>query len=195
VNPEFKRDPKETVQDRVIGGPSSGAEREHAGDWLARVSPGRRSSARRTSRSRCDHRQGGRYQREERRTKPSTQAQCCRRNPVSFENSAAVGGLPTLIPRWLPRVGCAAALTAAGFPTSPKTLATKASRGGGPPFRRWGAKPLYPWGMSLARARDRLGPPIGSTSEADAPPHDRPAAAEPARRRQEAEPQEPGLAR
>src|SRR5271154_2572912 len=41
----------------------------------------------------------------------------------------------------LTRVGCAAALTAAGFPTSPKTLATKASRGGGPPFRRWGGLP------------------------------------------------------
>jgi len=95
----------------------------------------------------------------------------------------------------LTRVDCAAALTAAGFPTSPKTLATKASRGGGPPFRRWGAKPLYSWGSTLAWAQARLGPPIHSTSEADAPPQDRPAVPAPAPRRQETEPPDPARGR
>jgi hypothetical protein len=95
----------------------------------------------------------------------------------------------------LTRVDCAAALSKAGFPTSPKTLATKASRGGGPPFRRWGSKPLYPWGSSLSWAMERLGPPMRSTSEADAAQQDRPAAAEPARRGQGAETREPASAR
>jgi hypothetical protein len=60
------------------------------------------------------------------------------------------------------------ALTEAGYPTKSGTLATKATRGGGPPFRRWGRKPLYRWGDSLDWARSGLGPPLRSTSEADA---------------------------
>jgi hypothetical protein len=35
----------------------------------------------------------------------------------------------------LTRDATAAALTEAGYPTSPKTLATKATPGGGPPFQ------------------------------------------------------------
>ena len=66
----------------------------------------------------------------------------------------------------LTRKETAEALTAAGYPTSPATLATKAVRGGGPPFRTWGRKPIYRWGDSLTWARDRLGPLIRSTSEA-----------------------------
>jgi hypothetical protein len=38
----------------------------------------------------------------------------------------------------LTRDATAAALTESGYPTSPKTLATKASRGGGPSFRHFG---------------------------------------------------------
>lgn len=68
----------------------------------------------------------------------------------------------------LTRAKTAETLTEAGFPTSKATLATKASRGGGPPFRRFGAKPLYRWGDSLDWAQSRLGPPMRSTSEADA---------------------------
>jgi hypothetical protein len=68
----------------------------------------------------------------------------------------------------LTRDQAAAALTAAGFPVKPKTLATKASRGGGPPFCRFGAKPLYRWGDCLEWARSRLSAPMRSTSEADA---------------------------
>jgi hypothetical protein len=68
----------------------------------------------------------------------------------------------------LTREATAEALTAAGFPTPPATLATKASRGGGPPFRKYGARPLYRWGDAFEWAQSRLGPPLRSTSEADA---------------------------
>ena len=68
----------------------------------------------------------------------------------------------------LTRDQAAAALTAAGFPVKPKTLATKASRGGGPPFRRFGAKPLYRWADCVEWARSRLSAPVHSTSAADA---------------------------
>jgi hypothetical protein len=68
----------------------------------------------------------------------------------------------------LTRDATADALTAVGFPVAPKTLATKATRGGGPPFRRFGARPLYRWGDALDWAQSRLGPPMHSTSEADA---------------------------
>lgn len=67
----------------------------------------------------------------------------------------------------LRRTGAATALTAAGYPTSPATLATKATRGGGPPFRRYGRIPLYQWGDLLDRARSRLSGPIHTTTELD----------------------------
>jgi hypothetical protein len=65
-----------------------------------------------------------------------------------------------------PQLG--AALREAGFPIADKSLATRASRGGGPPYRRFGARVLYRWGDALAWAESRLSEPIGSTSEADA---------------------------
>jgi hypothetical protein len=68
----------------------------------------------------------------------------------------------------LTRNACAAALSAAGFPTSPDTLATRASRGGGPPYQKYGNRPLYSWGPALAWAQSRLGPIVSSTSELDA---------------------------
>ena len=61
----------------------------------------------------------------------------------------------------------AAALTALGFPTSEKTLATKATRGGGPPYRLYGRMPLYRWGDARNWAQGRLSPPRHSTSEGD----------------------------
>jgi hypothetical protein len=67
----------------------------------------------------------------------------------------------------LTRKATAEALSAAGFPVAPATLATKATRGGGPPFRRFGRIPLYRWGDSLDWAASRLSPPIRSTSAAD----------------------------
>ena len=62
----------------------------------------------------------------------------------------------------------AEALRARGFPVSDKTLATKATRGGGPPFRSFGRIPLYHLGDALAWAEGRLSPPRRSTSEPDA---------------------------
>lgn len=48
----------------------------------------------------------------------------------------------------------------------PKTLSTKASRGGGPPYYKFGSRALYRWADALAWAEARLGPPRCSTSEA-----------------------------
>lgn len=66
----------------------------------------------------------------------------------------------------LTRQQVANALTEAGFPVTHATLATKATRGGGPPFRLFGKKPLYTWGEALAWAEGRLSGPVSSTSEA-----------------------------
>ena len=68
----------------------------------------------------------------------------------------------------LTRDAVAAALTAAGFPFSAATLATKATRGGGPPYQLFGRRPLYEWGPSLEWARSRLSAPVSNTSEASA---------------------------
>ena len=68
---------------------------------------------------------------------------------------------------WLRRNETAEALTEAGFPISPATLATKGSRGGGPRFRKFGRYPLYRWGDSLEWARSKLGPVVTSTAELD----------------------------
>jgi hypothetical protein len=76
--------------------------------------------------------------------------------------------LPSNPDALLTRGRLADALTEAGFPTSPKTLATKATRGGGPPFRKYGPRVLYQWGESLGWAINRLGPLVRSTSEKDA---------------------------
>jgi hypothetical protein len=61
----------------------------------------------------------------------------------------------------------ATALTEAGYQTSPTTLATLASRGGGPQFRKYGRYPVYRWGDALEWAKSRLSPPVYSTSELD----------------------------
>jgi hypothetical protein len=68
----------------------------------------------------------------------------------------------------LPRDDTAEALTARGLPTSPNTLRTKASRGDGPPYRKWGRITLYRWGDALEWAENRLSAPRRSTAEADA---------------------------
>lgn len=67
----------------------------------------------------------------------------------------------------LTRERTAQALTEAGFPVRAKTLATKASRGGGPPYRKFGLRVLYRWGDALAWAEGRLTAPCYSTSEQD----------------------------
>jgi hypothetical protein len=68
----------------------------------------------------------------------------------------------------LRRRDTAGALNEAGFPITEATLATKATRGGGPPYRLFGRVPLYRWGDALQWAESRLSPPMRSTSEADA---------------------------
>jgi hypothetical protein len=68
----------------------------------------------------------------------------------------------------LRRAELADALTRVGYPTATATLATKAVRGGGPPFQYYGRIPLYTWGGGLAWAQSRLSPTVASTSEAAA---------------------------
>jgi len=83
----------------------------------------------------------------------------------------------TLIPQnpetLLTRDQTAAALTAVGFPVKAKTLATKATRGGGPLYRLFGPRVLYRWGDAIAWARARLSKPQSCTSEAIAARADR----------------------
>ena len=50
------------------------------------------------------------------------------------------------------------------------TLATKATRGGGPPYQKFGSRALYRWGDALLWAKERLSAPRCSTSEGDVPP-------------------------
>jgi hypothetical protein len=68
----------------------------------------------------------------------------------------------------LTRDMAAAALTAMGYPVRAKTLATKATRGGGPPYRLFGTRPLYRWGDALNWAQGRLSAPRLNTSANDA---------------------------
>jgi hypothetical protein len=46
----------------------------------------------------------------------------------------------------LTRAKTADALSEVGFPISEAPLATKATRGGGPPYQRFGSRALYRWG-------------------------------------------------
>jgi hypothetical protein len=75
--------------------------------------------------------------------------------------------IPDDLDALLGRRATAAALTAKGFPISPATLATLASRGGSPKYRKFGRHPLYRWGDSLEWAQSRLSPLVTSTSELD----------------------------
>ena len=67
----------------------------------------------------------------------------------------------------LTRSQAAAALTATGYPTAPATLATKATRGGGPLYRSYGGRAIYIWSDLLAWAQSRTSSPRRSTSEHD----------------------------
>ena len=68
----------------------------------------------------------------------------------------------------LTRENVAKALTAVGYPVSPRTLATKATRGGGPPYAIFSARALYRWGDALDWAKRITSATRCSTSEADA---------------------------
>lgn len=62
---------------------------------------------------------------------------------------------------YLTREAVSAALTETGFPVAARTLAAKATRGGGPPYRMFGGRALYRWGDALAWARQRISAPRG----------------------------------
>lgn len=68
----------------------------------------------------------------------------------------------------LTREAAAAALTAAGYPISAATLATKATRGGGPTYRKFSGRALYCWADLLAWVESRTSAPRCNTSESDA---------------------------
>ena len=84
----------------------------------------------------------------------------------SIEDRPAFPGAPEL-EALLTRTRTAANLVEAGFPVSSKTLATKASRGGGPPYSLFGPRPLYRWRDALVWAHSRMTPPRRSSSEGD----------------------------
>lgn len=67
----------------------------------------------------------------------------------------------------LTRDQVANALTASGYPVKAKTLATKATRGGGPIYKLFGSRPLYRWGDALSWAQSRCTEPRRSSSEGD----------------------------
>jgi len=77
--------------------------------------------------------------------------------------------LPIPLNARLSRTDAAAALTAHGFRVAALTLATKAVRGGVPPYERFGKYTVYVWGPTLKWAQDRLKPMGGATS--DQKPH------------------------
>lgn len=79
-----------------------------------------------------------------------------------------MASLPDNVDTLLTRERTAEALTAAGYPVATKTLATKATRGGGPPYCLFSGRTLYRWGDALDWARSMTTPPRRSTSEADA---------------------------
>ncbi len=76
--------------------------------------------------------------------------------------------IPTDPEPLLMRDQAAAALTERGYKTSKATLATLATRGGGPLFLKFGPRPLYRLRDLLTWAESRLKPPRRNTSEADA---------------------------
>jgi hypothetical protein len=67
----------------------------------------------------------------------------------------------------LTRVAVADALKQAGYPITAKTLATMATRGGGPPYRMWSKVALYSLGEALEWAQSRLSGPRPNTSVRD----------------------------
>lgn len=68
----------------------------------------------------------------------------------------------------LRRDQAAAALRGLGIPVAKSTLATMATRGGGPPFQRFNRAVLYRWDDLLAWVKSRLSDPVRSTAEFDA---------------------------
>ena len=86
--------------------------------------------------------------------------------PLTEEPARTV--IPTDPNALLRRRPFAVALTTAGYPTTEATLATLATRGGGPPFQKFGKYPLYRWGLGLGWAEGRMTRLVHSTAELDA---------------------------
>lgn len=63
------------------------------------------------------------------------------------------------------RAQCAKLLSEAGYPTSRHTLASLASRGGGPLYRKYGRVVVYRWSDALDWAQARLGAFRSTASE------------------------------
>ena len=70
--------------------------------------------------------------------------------------------------QFLGRVAAANFLAERGFPCTCATLATLVTRGGGPPFTKFGPRALYRPSDLIAWAERKLSAPRRSTSEADA---------------------------
>jgi hypothetical protein len=79
-----------------------------------------------------------------------------------------MSSIPTNFDALLTREQTSQALKESGYPVESSTLATKATRGGGPPFHKFGARVLYRWSETLAWAQSRLSAPRRNTSEGDA---------------------------
>jgi hypothetical protein len=68
----------------------------------------------------------------------------------------------------LTRDQLAVALSAAGYSISSGTLATRVSRGEGPPHAVWGSRVYYRWGDALEWARNCYRPPQRTRDGRDA---------------------------
>jgi hypothetical protein len=68
---------------------------------------------------------------------------------------------------WLTRIQLSTALSEHGYPVAVTTLATKATRGGGPPFKKFGPKALYRLDLALEWARSQLKEPPRRRASAD----------------------------
>jgi hypothetical protein len=75
---------------------------------------------------------------------------------------------PLLPDTKLIRSEAAQALSENGFPVALATLATLACRGDGPPFQKFGRRPIYTWASLQEWAERRLSSPWANTSAADA---------------------------
>jgi len=84
-------------------------------------------------------------------------------------NGAKVAKMPDAknLDTMLKRAALAVALTDEGFPVAEASLATMATRGGGPAFQKFGKTPLYRWGDALDWARSRLSRRVRTTAELD----------------------------
>jgi hypothetical protein len=81
---------------------------------------------------------------------------------------AEASELPSLSPdALLRRAALVQAFNEKGFPMTTSTLATNATRGGGPPYRLFGRIPLYRWGDALAWAESLMTAPRNSSADGD----------------------------